>query len=141
MSKRKNISRTIKNGTILRTRDEFIMGGKDTKTAHPSKNDLFRAVVVIETNIQDELGIVKLTTKGKHHIPDHNKGVSTYKPILEIFDSEGRKIRISSKFVISREMPIPNRRIVEIKKHLYKKASSNTRNANRYKVRFLKGRK
>ena len=59
----KNKSNKIKEGTVLRTRDEFILGGIDTKTNHPNKRDLYRAAVVTETNKNDELGIVKLTTK------------------------------------------------------------------------------
>ena len=116
----KNKSNKIKEGTVLRTRDEFILGGIDTKTNHPNKRDLYRAAVVTETNKNDELGIVKLTTKDGRKL----SGKTNYKPFIHIFDDEGRYIKSGKKFVVQKKQKLSRHDVNEIKKSLYKDKST-----------------
>lgn len=140
MRKNKNISSTIKNGSIVQTRDEYFLGGADTKINHPSKKDLYRQAVIIETNKDDRLGVVKLSTKGKNKLPNYKSGKSGYKPILHIFDNDGKSIKVSRKFVLNKKDKVSKKDVIQIKKSLYKKSSSSMKKENRDKVRWLKGR-
>ena len=136
----KNKSNKIKEGAVLRTRDEFLLGGKDTKTNHPNKRDLYRAAVVTETNKNDELGIVKLTTKDGRKL----SGKTNYRPFIHIFDDEGRYIKSGAKFVVQKNQKFSKHHVAEIKKSLYKdnSTSNKLRRTNRDLVhKYLKKRK
>lgn len=140
MGKNKNVSSTIKNGSIIQTRDEYFFGGLDTKTGHPNKKDLYRQAVIVETNKDDRLGVVKLTTKGQHKLQNFKNGKSGYKPILHVFDDDGKSIKVSQKFVLNKKDKVSKKEVVQIKKSLYKKSSRSTIKENRSKVHWLKGR-
>ena len=59
--KSKNVSKTVRNGTILRTRDEYFKGDKNYRKPGYEKAGHYRAAAVVDTNRDDELALVKLT--------------------------------------------------------------------------------
>lgn len=143
VKKRKNISKNITNGRIVRTRDEFFEEANGfTKPDHPNKNDYYRAAVVVDSNKDGDLGLVKLTksSAGKE-IAGYKKGKSKYRPYLYTKDNEGNAIRIGKKF---KEMPpkddIPKNKVNEIKKELFVNSSRRLKKENKRKARELKGR-
>ncbi len=144
--KRKNVSQKVRNGTTLQTRDEFLEsydGQNNIKPNHPNKNDLYRRVVVVDSNRKDELAVVKLTTKGKHKLATYENGKSTYKPIVETKTNKGKSIKIDgAKFVKNKsKKDLSEQSVNKIKKDALKKASSKTRFENKSKLRKLKNRK
>ena len=140
MSKTKNKSRTIQEGTIVRTRDSNFLNGRDTKESHPNNKDFYRGAIVVETTIDDKLGVVKTTSKGTIKIDE----TTSIKPFLEIFDREGRYIRINARFVLDKGNKLFSKEKVNmIKRSLYKsrKTSKRLRSRNKALARILKGRK
>ena len=132
--KNKNISKIVPNGTILHTRDEYIFGSKSYRKPGYANKGNYRKVGVIDSNKNDDLAVVKLTTKGKT-LPGEK---STYKPFVETLDDNGNPIRIGPKF-ISRGAKLSKKSVSVIKKDSFK--DSKTRKINRRKVRDMKGRK
>ena len=130
----RNVSKKIPNGTILHTRDEFLYGSKTYRKPGYKNKGNYRKVSVVDSNRNDDLAIVKLTTRGKT-IPGEK---STYKPFVETLDDDGKPIRIGSKF-ISRGAKISVQAVSVIKKDSFK--DSKARKVNRRKVRDMKGRK
>ena len=54
MSKHKNISKTIKNGTVLQTRDEYIFGSKGyIKPGYQNKGN-YRKVAFVDSNRKND---------------------------------------------------------------------------------------
>ena len=136
----KNQSNTIKAGTVVRTRDSKIMNGLDTKDNHPNTKDYYRAAIIVETTIDDKLGIIKITSKGTITIDNSTR----IKPFLEIFDNEGKYIRINQKFILDKSGKVFSKSKVDIiKKSLYKdkKTARQLRSRNKSLVRMLKNRK
>ena len=77
MSKKRNVSKTISNGTILHTRDEyFYLSSGYRKPGYANKGN-YRKVVVVDSNKNDDLAVVKLSTKGTQ-VPG---SISKYKPL------------------------------------------------------------
>ena len=132
--KNRNVSQTISNGTILHTRDEYLFGAKDYRKPGYEKKGNYRKVGVVDSNKNDDLAVIKLTTKGKS-LPGEK---STYKPFVETLDDDGKPIRIGSKF-ISRGAKLSKEAVSIMKKDSFK--DSNTRRTNRRKMRDMKGRK
>lgn len=140
MSKKKNKSNSVQEGAVIRTRDSNILNGVDTKDDHPNKKDYYRGAIIIETTIDDKLGIVKITSKGTISIDKNTK----IKPFLEIFDDEGRYIRINQKFVLDRSGKAYSKNTVNtIKKCLYISniTARRLRLRNKMLSRLLKNRK
>lgn len=132
--KNRNISKSIPNGTVLHTRDEYIKGSENYRKPGCQNKGNYRKVAVVDSNRHDDLAVVKLTTKGKP-LP---KEKATYKAFVETLDDKGKPIRIGPKF-ISRGAKISKQAISIIKKDSFK--DSKTRKSNRRKVRDMKGRK
>ena len=130
----KNVSKKIPNGTIIHTRDEYFFGSKNYRKPGYKNKGNYRKVSVVDSNRNDDLAVVKLTTRGKS-LPGEK---STYKPFVETLDDDGKPIRIGSKF-ISRGARISAQAVSVIKKDSFK--DSKTRKVNRRKVRNMKGRK
>ncbi len=134
----KNVSRTVKNGTILQTRDEFLHNEGGYRKKGYEKKGNYRKVGVIDSNRNDELAIVKL------HKPDSESGTllpskkARYKPFVETLDNESKRIKIGPKFIKSKQT-LSNEDITAIKKDCYSNPKS--RYKNKKKVRKLKGRK
>ncbi len=137
---RRNVSKKIKNGTTLQTRDEYLGYSNYKNAGHLNPRDLYRKVVVVDSNKRDELAVVKLTTKGSNTLPNYKKGKSTYKPIVETH-SNGKKIKIDKlKFVANKSKDDVSINDVNVmKKKIFK--NSKLAETNRNKVRSLKGRK
>jgi len=132
--KNRNVSKNIPNGTILHTRDDYIYGSQNYRKPGYANKGNYRKVSVVDSNKNDDLAVVKLTTKGKT-IPGEK---STYKPFVETLDDNGNPIRIGPKF-ISRGAKLSKSAVSIIKKDSFN--NSNTRKVNRRKVRDMKGRK
>lgn len=138
---KKNVSQTIPNGRTLQTRDDFFENQGHYKKPGYEKKGLYRKVVVVDSNKDDELAVVKLTTsKRGRRIKDYKKGKSRYRPYVETKDDKGRPIKLSGKFV---ENPpsadIPPKSVAKIKKSTFKSEKQSIQ--NRKKVRALKKRK
>lgn len=140
--KRKNVSQTIPNGRTLQTRDEFLESGKNYFKPGYNQKGLYRKVVVIDTNRNNELAVVKLTTKGKHKLPNYQKGKSSFKPIIETKDNKNNPIVFGSKFKEnSPKQDLDKKDITKIKKESLKKSSTQTKKNNKIKLRQMKNRK
>ena len=135
--KRKNVSQKVPNGTILQTRDEYFEGaGNYRKPGYQNKGN-YRKAVVVDSNRNNELAVVKGTSKGK---PLNNPQFLGYKPFIHTIDDEGHPIQVNSKFIINNSF-LDSNAINEIKRDSLKNSSNSLRKQNRTKLRNLKGRK
>ena len=132
--KRKNVSQTIPNGTILQTRDEYLHEqGNYRKPGYESKGN-YRTVVVIDSNRKNHLAIVKLHSQSGKELPSKK---SYYKPFVETLDDKGNRITVSGKFIINGQK-LSNKDVIAIKSDSFK--SPKVRHKNKKKVRKLKNR-
>lgn len=94
---KKNVSKRIPNGRTVQTRDEFFFGHKNYRKPGYAKKGLYRKAVVVDSNSQDELAVVKLTTspKGRSIVGEKK---SKYKPFIETLDDDGKPIKLGKKF-------------------------------------------
>ncbi len=135
MSRNKNFSKNVPNGTVLRTRDEYFHGSGSYRKPGYERRGHYRAAVVVDSNRSDELAVVKLHGKSGTPVPGYKKGKSHYKPYVETKDDKGMPIKTGRKFLYDRtstRVPIPE--VNKIKKDCY------SRPVNRYLLRKLKGR-
>lgn len=135
---KKNIFNDIPNGRTVQTRDECFEGAKDYRKEGYEKKGKYRKAVVVDSNKNAELALVKLTTSKKaKEIPGEKK--SKYRPYVETKDDEGKPIKLGKKF---KENPPKNdlskKAVTKIKKEVF----HDSRHAlkNRKKVREMKGR-
>lgn len=134
MSKKKNVSRTIKNGSILHSRDEFFQyEGKYRKPGYQNKGN-YRKVAVIDSNRRNDLAVVKLHSKSGIALPS---GKACFKPFVETLDNDNRRIRIGRKFIY-RGQHISKRDVSAIKKECFN--NPKYKNKNKKKVRRMKRR-
>jgi len=137
---KKNVSKKIKNGTTLQTRDEYVGESNYIKPSYKNNKSLYRKVVVVDSNRDDDLAIVVLTTKGKHKLRNYKSGKSSYKPFVETM-SHNQPIRNDSKKFVANKIQhsLSKEDTSMIRKHVF----SGTKQAgiNRQKVRKLKNRK
>lgn len=135
----KNVSKTIQKGTTLQTRDEYFYGqGSYRKPGYENKG-LYRRVVVVDSNRQDDLAVVKLGTSSGKHIPGYQKGKSRYVPIVLTKDDKGKPVRVGSHFWKNgANKKMSNRDVQSIKRDLFK---GKHKKSNRGRLRELKGRK
>ena len=78
----------------MKTNDNYLPENKRN-----SKKE--RPLVVIETNKNNELAVVPLSSRnGKHrtHLPNYQQGKSYFKHFVEIEDNEGKPIKVGKKF-------------------------------------------
>lgn len=133
----KNISKTIKKGRIVQTRDEYFEG-QEKYIKQGYENGVggnYRKGFVVDSNRNNELAIVKGTTKKKNSLPLQDT-VSEYKPYIETKDNAGKPIKVGKKFVLqSDKKSLSHRDVIEITKNVQKNKK------NREKIRKLKGRK
>ena len=137
MSKRKNISEKTPNGRIIRTRDKDLQGGNDYEKE--GSKGLYRGAVVVDSNSDDELAIVKLTTSSKGiPLPEYKNGKSKYrKYILTPAENKG-----TSKPRFEADKPkndMPKKLVNKIKKDCIE--DKITGNENRKRLHKLKKRK
>ena len=133
--KRKNVSQTIPDGTILQTRDEYLhTQGSYRKEGYEGKGN-YRKVAVVDSNRKNELGIVKLYSKSGVQLQGTP---SRYKPFVETLDDKNQNIKVGKKFIPSGKM-LSKKNVTAIKKDCYKNPKVNK--INKQKTRQLKGRK
>lgn len=138
--KRKNVSQTIPNGRTLQTRDEHFEGQKNYRKPNYENKGDYRRVVVVDSNRDDELAVIKLTAskKGKP-LKSYQRGKSHYRPYVETKDEEGNPIKAGKKFKINKSsQDVPAVEISEMKKEAFKTAQQASK--NRKRVRKLKKR-
>lgn len=130
----KNISKKIKPGRRIQTRDDYLESGKKyTKKGYENgAGGNYRPGVTIAGNKNDELAFVKLTTPKKTSIKldDIN---SEFRAYVEIRDNEGNPIKPGKKFVVLNKN-LSRRDTIKIIKEVRKFED------NRNKLRKLKGR-
>ena len=132
--KNKNVSQSIKNGTIVQTRDEFFQGQKKYRKPGYGNKGNYRKAVVIDSNKNDDLALVKLSTKG-NPLPD---SVSKFKPFVETKDERNKPIRLSFKFIPTNSN-LSNHSVAIIKQECFNSAKYYKKNKS--KARALKSRK
>lgn len=134
MSKNKNISKSIPNGTILQTRDEYLHNeGNYRKPGYDNKGN-YRKVAVVDSNCNDELAVVKLYSKSGKSLKNTN---SKYKPFVETLDDKNNRIKVSNKFIPNGQV-LSKQNLNTIKIDSF--TTPSVRYKNKKKVRRLKGR-
>lgn len=133
--KNKNVSKNVKNGTILQTRDEYLHKQGNYRKQGYEKKGNYRKVVVVDSNRRDDLAIVKLYSKSGEELEGTN---SRYKPFIEILDNENKRIRTGKKF-INKGQKLSPKNVSKIKKDCVSNPKS--RYQNKKKLRKIKGRK
>lgn len=133
--KRKNVSQTIPNGTLIITNDLYFSGtdGKSAKT---------RMATTVDSNRSDELAVVKYTTSNKHGRSFKNdKGFKRHGDRVFTEDNEGKPIKIDNKKFTkgSEKRKISVAQANEIKRRCIKE--SRYKNTNSTNLREFKGRK
>ena len=135
----KNVSKKIPNGRTLQTRDEFFEEAGDYRKEGYETKGYYRKVAVVDSNKNNELAVIKLTTsrKGKK-VPGEKK--SKYRPFVETKDDEGNAIKIGKKFIENKgKNDLSPHAIAEMKKHSFNESRYALK--NRKKVREMKGQK
>ena len=132
---KRNVSKNVRNGTILQTRDEYLHNEGSYRKKGYEKKGNYRKVAVIDSNRNDELAIVKLYSKSGEEL----KGTkSRYKPFVETLDNENKRIRVGKKFIPNGQK-LSKENVSTIKKDCF--TNPKVRYKNRKKVRRIKGRK
>lgn len=136
----KNVSKSVPNGRTLQTRDENFFGQENyNKPGYENSGD-YRKVVVIDSNDLDDLAVVKLTTSDKGITLTYSNGKSKFRPYVLTLDNEGLPIRIGDKFKANPpRKDLSKDDVSKIKKEVF--TNPRTGNANRRKVRHIKGRR
>lgn len=102
-------------GRTLKTKDKYL-----DKTTTSEKE---RPVVVIETNDDDELAVVSLSTKNGSHrtqLKDYLQGQSYFKHFIEIEDAEGNPIKVNDKFKESSpKLDVSGKDVVKIRDKVF----------------------
>lgn len=141
MSRRKNVSANIPNGTIIQTRDAHLhqtSASRDNPYSdphHPNPNDYYRTTIVVDSNKDDELALVKKTTHGG------KSPRGTYSDYVEVLDSNNNPIKIGEHFKVKRrQQRISKSEVSKIRKKVFK--TSHHASTNRYLVhKFVKKRR
>lgn len=135
--KRKNVSQTIPNGTLVHTTDDILYGadGKSVKN---------RMATVVDSNRNNEVAIVKYTTSVTNGTPFKNsKGFKGYGNRIYTKTVDGKPITISEDGAVKKHSN--NKRDITLKQaNQIKKSNlreSKYRGSNRAALRELKGRK
>ena len=114
----KNVSQTIRNGTVIKTRDEFLEDNNGyIKPSHRNDKVLYREFITLETNKKGEIVGVKI-------------------------QSGGNPIRLGENFKrVKNKYWISEKDANRIKKDAINHPNRKIRKQNREKLRELKGRK
>ncbi len=132
--KRKNVSQTISNGTLIITNDKDLSGADGNSTK-------IRMATVIDSNRDDEVAIVKYTTSKKHGRKFKNSnGFIAHGDRVITKTIEGKPITIDGRrFVIgSKNRSITQNQANEIKRRNLKE--SKYKKENRKYLKNLKKR-
>ena len=132
----KNVSKNIPNGRTMQTRDEFFYGAQDYRKPGYEDKGLYRGAVVVDSNRDDELALIVLTTTGEDIV---GRQKSKYRPFIETLDDDGNPIKIGKKFKENKpKKDLSPKAVAEIKKLTFKNAGNATE--NKTKVRDMKKR-
>ena len=126
----KNISKKVRNGLILQTRDEYFEGKGDYRKPGYENKGNYRKAVVVDSNRNDELAVVKLTTKKGYKL--NNK--SRYRPYIEVKDDTHKAIKVGKKFVPTNKT-IDTHKVKKIKRNCLRNPNKSIRDDNRNKLR------
>ncbi|MCM1306492.1 MAG: hypothetical protein NC037_01075 [Bacteroides sp.] len=138
MSKRKNVSSTIPNGTLVHTHDNLLAGadGKSTKR---------RMATVVDSNRNNQIAIVKYTTSDKNGTEfDNDKGFVAHGNQIYTQDVNGNPLVINDKNHVIKKARNTKRDITPAQANEIKRANlqeSRYRQRNQIVLRKLKGRK
>lgn len=94
-SRGRTASGRVPQGRTLSTHDNYLGDGKKTGSTKR------RPVVVIETNEANELAVVPLSSRAGNNrtrLKNYQQGQSYFKHFVEIYDDEGKPIRVNNKF-------------------------------------------
>ena len=141
---KKNVSHRISDGRTIQTRDDYLEGGENYSKPGYENKGLYRLGIVIGSNSNNELAIVKGTSKGKHSVPSLNKGKTKYKPVVITKDNEGKPLKVGQKVKLNKKSKSASKKDTRnIQKRCFnsKKTSKETKEANKRKMRDLKKRK
>lgn len=113
-SSRIGANKNIKKGGAMRTRDEYLKGGISKVEYKNKPKQYYRVVYVVDINSNNDLAVVRRTTKKGRHL----KSQPQYKFHEEIYieDNKGKPIRLNSKFVRSSIDDIVNEDVTYILK-------------------------
>lgn len=94
-----NVSKMIKNGTMIRTRDEYFADHNGyKKEKYKDNNILYREAFVIDTNSLDEMILIKAQSNGKYCVINLSGQKEHYNLFVKDRDNEGKPIRLGTKF-------------------------------------------
>ena len=96
----KNVSKTIKNGAVIQTRDHYLYGsGGYVKPKYADVPDImYRQGVVVDSNINDDLAIILIQSGGKLKAKNKKGQTEKFGSHIKIRDDENQPIRINNKF-------------------------------------------
>lgn len=140
---RKNVSQTIRNGTVIKTRDEFLEDNNGyIKPSHKNDNSLYREMITLETNRKGEIVGVKIQSGGKEKVFNASGQEEKFNLILKSKDDEGNPIKLGNKFKrVKIKYSISEKDANRIKKDAINHPNKNIRKQNISKLQELKGRK
>lgn len=93
-------------GRALQTRDEFILNGEEKPEYKNDKKTFYRTVYVVDKNDNEELAIVRSTTKRGHFLK--SRPTDKFRPQIHILDNEKNPIKAGKKFVQNPSKDITN---------------------------------
>mgnify|MGYP006920971293 CR=1 FL=1 len=118
----------------MQTRDEYFYGQSEYRKLGYQDKGNYRKSVVVDKNKDNDLAVVKLTTKGRFRLPDYENGKSSYNAKIETLDDEGKSIRVGKKFIPANTNEMPQKYVREIKnKCLYGNMSYKQENHRKLK--------
>lgn len=132
---KKNVSRTIKNGTLVTFRDSYLENGKNTKR---EGNDV-RVGVVIDSNRDDKVAILKQQhslNSISYNNRSFNPNIKTRNKNNELLSIDGNNVRLQTRVQNS----ISEKESNELKRKALKDTSKNVRKPNRRRLKELKNR-
>lgn len=140
---RKNVSQTIRRGTVIKTRDEFLEDNNGyRKPKYENTDTLYREFITLETNRKGEIVGVKVQSGGKESVFNLVGQEEKYNLILKSKDDEGNPIKLGKKYKRAKEKySISEKDANNIKKDAVKHPNKYIRKQNIDKLRELKGRK
>ncbi len=132
--KRKNVSQTIPNGTLIITNDKDLFGAD-------GNSKKVRMATTVDSNRYDEIAIVKFTTSKKHGRKFNNsKGFIAHSDTIITKTVEGKPIKIDGKrFIVGpKKRNISESQANEIKRRNVRE--SKYKQMNQKRLRKLKRR-
>lgn len=126
-------SKKVPNGRTVKTKDKFLPVEKKGKSTKPKDK---RFVAVIDSNSDNELAIVRLTTREQENttaLPTYKKGnkkETRFKHFVEISDNEGKPIKIDGiKFIENnKEYDLSVGELKKIRETVFKHSKQATKN-------------